>query len=262
MKQGTEFELFCKELLDQLNVEGKLNNIYEISEHDVDIVGDADTKNQIDIYMETQNDKKLIVECKDYKSNVSKDKIATLDSIKNDIHAEGILIAKVGFQSGAIKYAMAKGIDLMTAKKIDDPIFNERVKLIEMNISVITPDIMLNIVEPSNDMSQLNLLESDAESQCYLIIDTRKESLFEIIKKIRSEWSLDSSENYEISLKEKFSIEDKVCIRINETTHQMKDLKVIISKNFSTTITSIKAEDVVKGIVTLVHENREIIVRK
>lgn len=62
-----------------------------------------------------------VVECKYWKSNVTKDKVITLQGIVDDIGADrGILISKTGFQSGAIKASRNSCITLTSLEDLID----------------------------------------------------------------------------------------------------------------------------------------------
>lgn len=54
-----------------------------------------------------------VVECKDWSSNVPKEKVLALQSIVQDVGADrGILLSEVGFQSGAIRASRSTNITL------------------------------------------------------------------------------------------------------------------------------------------------------
>lgn len=76
---------------------------------------------QIDVYAEftALNSKfKVLCECKQYTSSVSREKVAVLhDKIESIGAHKGILLTTSDFQSGAIKYAKAHGIALI---KVED----------------------------------------------------------------------------------------------------------------------------------------------
>ena len=75
---------------------------------------------QIDVYAEftALNSRfKVLCECKQYTSSVSREKVAVLHDKLESIGAnKGILLATSDFQSGAIQYAKAHGIALITVE--------------------------------------------------------------------------------------------------------------------------------------------------
>lgn len=76
----------------------------------------ARAEHQIDVYVEGTYlgiNFKWVVECKAWKSNISKEKVLALISIVDDIGADkGILLSEKGFQSGAIRSAEKSNIVL------------------------------------------------------------------------------------------------------------------------------------------------------
>ena len=113
----TDFEKYCYDFLKGYAEEEKLKN-FSIT-HNVKIET-YDGTYQIDVYAEftALNSKfKVLCECKQYTSSVSREKVAVLHDKLESIGAhKGILLATSDFQSGAIKYAKAHGITLITVE--------------------------------------------------------------------------------------------------------------------------------------------------
>lgn len=66
---------------------------------------------------------KWVVECKDWKSNIPKEKVLALSSIILDIGAEkGFLLSETGFQSGAIRVAEKTNITLSSLADLKEEI--------------------------------------------------------------------------------------------------------------------------------------------
>lgn len=62
-----------------------------------------------------------VIECKNWNSNVPKEKVAALQGIVSDIGADkGVIISKLGFQSGAIKLARSSNITLTSLEDLKD----------------------------------------------------------------------------------------------------------------------------------------------
>lgn len=110
----TDFEKYCLEILKGYAEAEGLKD-FNIT-HNVNIPA-ADGIYQIDVYAEFTAMKskfKVLCECKQYKSAVSREKVAVLHDKINSIGAnKGILISTSGFQSGAIQYAKVHGIALI-----------------------------------------------------------------------------------------------------------------------------------------------------
>jgi len=68
----------------------------------------------------------VIVECKYWKTKVKKTQVAALYSIVSDIGAEkGVIISKVGFQTGAKKFARKSNIELYTYEQFTEKTVKE-----------------------------------------------------------------------------------------------------------------------------------------
>lgn len=87
---------------------------------------------EIDVYVTFQQygvSCTWIVECKYWKSNVTKDKVITLQGIVDDVGADrGILISKTGFQSGAIKASRNSCITLTSLEDLIDDLSESATK--------------------------------------------------------------------------------------------------------------------------------------
>jgi hypothetical protein len=106
-KNGTEYELFVKDVYECLNRADGLTDAQ--IQHDVKLTGAAGVEHQIDVFWTFKRggvEYKVAVECKDYKNHVSKDKIIAFHGILQDIgNIHGIFASRAGFQSGAAQYA-------------------------------------------------------------------------------------------------------------------------------------------------------------
>ena len=110
----SEFEKYCKEILLGFAEKEKLLN-FKIT-HDEKIHAD-DGLYQIDLFASftiMELEFKVICECKRYKNNVSREKVAVLNDKVRSLGAhKGILLSTSGFQSGAVQYAKKHGIALL-----------------------------------------------------------------------------------------------------------------------------------------------------
>ena len=109
----TEFEKHCREVLLGYAEDEHLQN-FTIT-HDVKLKA-SDGTYQIDLYATFTAlgaEIKVLCECKQYKSPVKRETVATLDAKLKSLGAhKGILLSTSGFQSGAKEYAAAHGIAL------------------------------------------------------------------------------------------------------------------------------------------------------
>lgn len=150
-KKGAEYELFVKDVYECLNRADGLSDVQ--IQHDVKLMGAAGVEHQIDIFWTFKIggvNYKVAVECKDYNSHVSKEKIEAFHSILHDIgNIHGIFSSKMGFQSGAILYAQKYGIQLMEIRKPIDSDWEGRIKDIHVemrvrSIGAVRPQILVN----------------------------------------------------------------------------------------------------------------------
>ena len=150
-KKGLEYELFVKDVYECLNRADGLSDVQ--IQHDVTLIGAAGVEHQIDVFWTFKIggvDYKVAVECKDYNSHVSKEKIETFHAILHDVgNIHGIFVSKMGFQSGAIMYAKKYGIQLMEIRKPIDSDWKGRIKDIHLNFSMkylgeVKPHVFVN----------------------------------------------------------------------------------------------------------------------
>ena len=151
-KQGTEYELFVKEIYECLNQADGLTDI-EI-QHDVKLKGASGVEHQIDIFWKFTKGSvnyKVAIECKDYTRPVSKEKIMAFHSVLTDIgNIHGIFASKMGYQKGAKEYADSYGIQLMEIRHPLESDWKGRMKNIHLNfhmkgINNIRPEIFVDL---------------------------------------------------------------------------------------------------------------------
>lgn len=137
-KQGEEYELFVKQVYGCLNQADGLTDVR--IQHDVKMIGAAGVKHQIDVYWTFKRggvDYKVAVECKDYSSKVSIEKIRAFHSILHDLgNVHGIVASRAGFQSGAAQYAKKYGIQLMEIRQPKDGDWEGRLRNISFQLSM------------------------------------------------------------------------------------------------------------------------------
>ena len=122
--QNTEYEQFTRKVFAGLSSQKRVKTIK--LQHNVKLLGNSGTRHQIDVYWEYEKDgqlHKVAIECKNYTNKVSIGKVRDFYGVLADIEGlQGIMITKVGYQSGAKKYALSKGIHL---KELREPIGEE-----------------------------------------------------------------------------------------------------------------------------------------
>lgn len=113
MNKNTEYEKFAQEIYQELaNSQGITTEV----KHNIKLTGKSGQKHQIDVYWEYTKDgiqHNVIIECKNYKKEVSIGKVRDFSGLLCDLeNVSGIMITKVGYQKGAKKYADYYGINL------------------------------------------------------------------------------------------------------------------------------------------------------
>ncbi|MGM0965636.1 restriction endonuclease [Bacillus pumilus] len=85
------------------------------------LVGKSGVTHNIDVYYQFEQNgikHKVIFECKNWNSKVSKEKVLTLKSIIEDIpNSVGIMVAPQGYQKGAKEFAAHHGIQLISGSE-------------------------------------------------------------------------------------------------------------------------------------------------
>ena len=113
----TEFEKYCYKILKGYAEEESLKDFTTTHNKKIETY---DGKYQIDVYAEftALNSKiKVLCECKQYTSSIKRETVTALHNKLNSIGAnKGIIFSTSDFQSGAIQYAKAHGIALLTVE--------------------------------------------------------------------------------------------------------------------------------------------------
>ncbi|ENL8546908.1 restriction endonuclease [Serratia marcescens] len=111
---NTEYEKLTQEIYQSIcNAEGVKNISVQ---HNVKALGKSGCNHQIDVYWEFELmgvKHRVAIECKNYSSEVSVGKVRDFFGVLHDIsNITGIFVTKVGYQSGAVKFANYYGINL------------------------------------------------------------------------------------------------------------------------------------------------------
>lgn len=163
MKPGTAYEIFVKNVYEILN---KIDGMTDINiQHDVKIKGKSGTLHQIDVYWtfcRAGVTYRVAIECKDYKSKVSKEKVMAfrdkIEDIGNDIR--GIFATSSGYQSGAIKYGESYGIQMMEIRRPTDDDWNGRIRNIAIELHILIPtNISAHFLISEEDCKKLSSVE-------------------------------------------------------------------------------------------------------
>lgn len=141
--ENTEYEKLAQEIYQTLNDAEGIKTIGV--RHNIKLRGKSGCNHQIDVFWEFEMvgvKHRIAIECKNYSSEVSVGKVRDFFGALHDIgNIKGIFITKIGYQSGAEKFADYYGILL---KEMRFPTANDwegRVKDIVLTINAIFIDI-------------------------------------------------------------------------------------------------------------------------
>lgn len=119
MKQGAQFEGFVAYVYRSLLQLGGYDSVVSTN---VSIMGLNGVANEFDVYYEFPHLNlrfRVAIECKDWQRPVDKGRVqefwAKLEGLNN---VAGVMVSNRGYQSGAVQYAGAKGILLLTAEDL------------------------------------------------------------------------------------------------------------------------------------------------
>jgi Restriction endonuclease len=139
---GIPYEKITKTIFEKALQRRDVDNLSV--EHNAHIQGRT-VKHQIDVYWRftiAGIEYQTLVQCKDWGTNVPQSAVFTFASVLNDIPGQprGIMIARTGFQEGAIEVAAKEKIILYTLREpSNDADWNGLVRTIRLNIEMRIP---------------------------------------------------------------------------------------------------------------------------
>lgn len=147
--ENTDYEHLAQEIYQAIcNAEG-IKNISV--QHNVKLPGKSGCNHQIDVYWEFEMmgvKHRVAIECKNYSSEVSVGKVRDFFGVLHDVgNINGIFVTKVGYQSGAEKFANYYGIALKELRFPTEKDWEGRVKNIVLTITA----FFINIKERTID---------------------------------------------------------------------------------------------------------------
>ncbi len=149
-QKDTEYEQLTQEIYQAINANTEFKNIDV--KHNIKLEGKSGCKHQIDVYWEFEmmgERHRVAIECKNYSDKVSVGNIRNFYGVLNDIgDIKGIFVTKVGFQSGAKKFADTYGISLKEIRFPVDADWEGRVRDMHLEIHIcntVIKDRQLNL---------------------------------------------------------------------------------------------------------------------
>ncbi|WP_279119396.1 restriction endonuclease [Fusobacterium varium] len=186
---GIEYEILTKEVYEEIIKKEGFKNIEVL--HNVKKEGFSKTTHQIDVYFEyalAGTLHSVAIECKDYKSKVSQEKLMAFYSKIIDLRvSKGIFVSKTGFQKGAIIFAQSHGIELVELRKPEEYDWEGLVKTIHVKLKmhgVINVEIKDIEVDENwrkeNNIKDINFKYSGLNSEFYFY-NKEKERIFSLL---------------------------------------------------------------------------------
>lgn len=143
--ENTEYEKLVQDIYQAINDAEGVKNIDV--RHNTKLPGKSGCNHQIDVYWEFEMmgiNHCVAIECKNYSSEVSVGKVRDFFGVLHDVgNTKGIFVTKVGYQSGAEKFANYYGIVLKELRFPTEKDWEGRVKNIELTIHA----LFINIKE-------------------------------------------------------------------------------------------------------------------
>jgi len=148
--ENTEYEKLAQDIYQAINNAESVKNINV--QHNIKLPGKSGCNHQIDVYWEFEMmgiKHCVAIECKNYCSEVSVGKVRDFFGVLHDVgNTKGIFVTKVGYQSGAEKFANYYGIVLKELRFPTATDWEDRVK----NIVLTTHALFINIKERNFDI--------------------------------------------------------------------------------------------------------------
>ncbi|WP_277554900.1 restriction endonuclease [Halobaculum limi] len=116
----------------------------------------------------------IIIECKFWQNRVPQSVIAeTISNVANSTADKGVVVAKSGFQSGAIEQAEGAGVDLYTLREIEDGDLEGRIQTVNTRVEFKSPEFEIEdtgVSPVDSDLSDDEIRE-DVEQSGHLTLD-------------------------------------------------------------------------------------------
>jgi hypothetical protein len=179
-KDAIEYEKLTQAIYQAILREEGIDNI--IVEHNVNIKGRSDVEHQIDVFWKFKQahiDHSVLIECKNYSEALKLEKVRNFHAVTYDIgNCNGIMVTKIGWQSGAKIYAEYYGIDLKILRKPIKKDWEGKIKDIKIHSNAKT-------LVSNEDMPikmELVLNPKAGEQETYLKKLQEKENMEDLVK--------------------------------------------------------------------------------
>lgn len=273
---GLEYEIFVQSLLTALlqtdNVCGQKNIKVE---HRKIIKDNNGIDREIDIYWEFELAGmiyKNAIECKDYNSTISIEKIdALVGKLKDIPGVRGIFATRKGYQSGAETKAKQNGIELLIVRKLEDKDFvdeqgNPLISKIQMDITCLQPPRIqrVNIELDKKYIEEKGIRECPKGAMCcdatktYIETSNMRQSLSKILEEFLKKQG-DPVGTYSKTI----PFSDAYIIYENGIKLKLKEVQVeYVVTGPLTSSTMIDFKDIYAGVIEYLSSSKKTWVRK
>lgn len=246
--ENTEYEKLAKSIYETIHASEGIHTVN--IQHNVLVKGKSGCEHQIDVYWEFKmagETHRIAVECKNYSQNVSIGKIRDYFGVIHDIgNIKGILITKVGYQSGAIKFADYYGITLKELRFPTEKDWEGRTKNIHINMSIFSTPIKNRILDMDMEwiVKNTSFKEGDKlevgfcmNNEIKIVDIAGKEitNLYELENKLPHNWKPGTD------LKHRYDFEDAYLTSPNDKPMKIKGIE------YTYDVISAKQETVIEG---------------
>lgn len=173
-KEAIDYELLTRSIYQEILDRDGTNTI-DIK-HNVSLCGRSGVEHQIDVYWEFKQAgiiHRVLIECKNYSSNLTLEKARNFFAVAHDIgNCVGIMVTRMGYQSGAAAFCRYYGLSLKLLRKPTDNDWQGRIKTVHVNLHPRVPvsteqqPIVCELsLCPSDDAQEKSLHRAASESR-------------------------------------------------------------------------------------------------
>lgn len=160
MNKGTEYEKFIQDVYQSvINAEG--HGTIQVKQN-IKLRGKSEQEHQIDVYWEyiiAGITHRVAIECKNNSEEVSVGKVRDFHGVLNDIgNINGIMVSKVGFQSGAKTFGAYYGINLKELREPRDEDWKGRIREIGIYPIMVVPHIKKRFIAVDEEWVKKNIV--------------------------------------------------------------------------------------------------------
>lgn len=143
--QAIQYELLTQRIYQEILIKEGLADC--VVEHNISVTGRSGVSHQIDVswqFKQAGVAHRVLIECKNYSSTVDLGTIRNFHSVVQDItNCVGVMVSKVGFQSGAVEFSQHHGISLKLLRQPIDEDWNGRIRQVVLRGHMRVPEAIV-----------------------------------------------------------------------------------------------------------------------